>query len=230
MIITIDGPAGSGKSTAARRLAQRLGNSYLDTGAMYRAVAYQALEQGLGNGDVRELTELAQNLDLELEFGPDHTRVLIDGRDVSETIRSLKVSRHTSAIASVQPLRDVLVERQRGIGMSLGSFVTEGRDQGSVVFPDADVKFVLDASSERRAWRRYDDIISVDNSVSYEEVLAHVKQRDAIDAVQWAPLLKPGAAIIVDTTEMTIEEVAEELEGYARKKKNNNNTCNLPVL
>ncbi len=216
MIITIDGPAGSGKSTTARKLAARLDIAYLDTGAMYRGVAYEVLRQNVDTGDPEALLEVARGVDISLDCGPMKTTVRIAGQDVSDAIRSMKVSKATSAIASIQPIRDLLVSRQKNIGVELGSFVTEGRDQGSVVFPDADVKFVLDATPDRRARRRLEDLRVAGQEAQLDEVLAHFKYRDSIDEHQWEPLLKPGAAIRVDTTDMTLDEVVDELERQVR--------------
>ena len=154
MIITIDGPAGSGKSTAARKLAAVLDIPYLDTGAMYRAITYKALETGTPLDDPEALVELARDTDIQLDCGPTHVRVVMDGRDVSEAIRSMRVNQHTNCIARVPGVRQVLVEKQQQIGKQLGSLVTEGRDQGSVVFPDAEVKFLVDADDLKRAERR----------------------------------------------------------------------------
>ncbi len=218
MIITIDGPAGSGKSTVARKLAQRLSIAYLDTGAMYRAVAYQVIKENAENADHAAMATIARRTRLSLGCGPEIARVLVNGRDVSGEIRTLEVSRVTSAVASVQSIRDLLVEQQHAIGASLGSFVSEGRDQGSVVFPDADVKFILEASDRRRAERRLEDMCSAGESVSFDEVLEHVRQRDAADEHQWEPLLAPGAAIRIDTTAMTIDEVVDTLADHVRTR------------
>jgi len=217
MIITIDGSAGSGKSTAARKLAARLELPYLDTGAMYRAVAYHALKQGVDFDDPEALTALVRRAKLELDCGPTHTRVKIDGRDVSEAIRSNEVSRYTSPVARTQPIRDILVEKQRAIGRKLGSLVTEGRDQGSVVFPDADMKFVMEATLEKRAQRRYAELQADGEEVDIDEVRRNLESRDAVDARQWAPLLEPGAAIHIDTSRMTIGQVVDRLMAHIRQ-------------
>ena len=217
MIITIDGPAGSGKSTAARKLAARLEIPYLDTGAMYRALAYLALQQGLDLADREALIRLARDADLELDCGPTHTRVKANGHDVSEAIRSMAISQTTSPIACTQEIRDILVEKQRAIGKKLGSFVTEGRDQGSVVFPDADVRFVVDADIDRRAQRRHQELTAEGEDVKVETVRASLGARDANDAKQWAPLLEPGQAIRIDTSHMTIAEVVERLVAHVKQ-------------
>lgn len=217
MIITIDGPAGSGKSTAARKLAARLEIPYLDTGAMYRALAYLALQQGLDLADREALIRLARDADLELDCGPTHTRVKVNGHDVSEAIRSMAISQTTSPIARTQEIRDILVEKQRAIGKKLGSFVTEGRDQGSVVFPDADVRFVVDADIDRRAQRRHQELTAEGEDVKVETVRAGLGARDANDAKQWAPLLEPGQAIRIDTSHMTIAEVVERLVAHVKQ-------------
>ena len=211
MIITIDGPAGSGKSTAARKLAAAMEIPYLDTGAMYRALAYLALREGVPLSDTEQLIRLAHGADMVLECGPTHVRVKVNGHDVSEAIRSLAVSQATSPIARTQGVRDVLVEKQRQIGRKLGSFVTEGRDQGSVVFPEADVKFVLDADINKRAERRLVELTADGEDAVLDVVRAGLEARDTNDAVQWAPLLEPGAAIHIDTTHMTIAQVVERL-------------------
>jgi CMP/dCMP kinase len=217
MIITLDGPAGSGKSTAARKLAARLEVPYLDTGAMYRALAHAALQKGTNLEDQPVLIELAKGTELELDCGPTHTRVKVNGHDVTEAIRTLAVSQATSAIARVQGVRDILVEKQRAIGRKLQSFVTEGRDQGSVVFPDAEVKFVVDADLDKRAQRRQQEMEADGEDVDFAVVRANLAARDANDARQWAPLMAPGEAIHIDTTPMTIAEVVDRLLAHVRQ-------------
>ena len=217
MIITIDGPAGSGKSTAARKLAARLEVPYLDTGAMYRAVAYKAMQAGAELDHPEALVQIAREADLTLDCGPTHTRVKLDGHDVSEAIRSFEVNAVTPHVATNQAIRDLLVEKQRAIGRSLGSVVTEGRDQGSVVFPDADVKFVLDATLERRAQRRYQELAADGEEVPLEKIRDNLALRDRDDRRQWAPLLEPGEAIVVDTTSLTIPQVIDRLVAHVRQ-------------
>lgn len=214
MIITIDGPAGSGKSTAARKLAARLEIAYLDTGAMYRAIAYQALQDGVDFQDADTLTALARRTDLQLDCGPTHTRVKVNGHDVSEAIRSMEISRYTSPVASTPAIREMMVAKQRAIGSQLGSLVSEGRDQGSVVFPDADVKFVMDAALEKRAQRRHQELQADGEDVEYPAVLENLRARDANDAKQWAPLDQPGAAVRIDTSHMSIAEVVDSLVSH----------------
>jgi len=209
MIITIDGPAGSGKSTAARKLAARLDIAYLDTGAMYRALAFAASQRGVDLNDEPALLDFARSVRLELDCGPTHTRVRVDGRDVSEAIRTMEVSTKTSQLAECQAVRDLMVERQRRLGRTLKSFVAEGRDQGSVVFPGADTKFVLEASLERRAHRRYQEMTTGGEDVDIALVMANLKARDQVDLKQWEALLVPGRAIVIDTTELTIREVVD---------------------
>lgn len=211
MVITIDGPAGSGKSTVARKLAARLEIPYLDTGAMYRALAYEALQRGVAVDDLEAVTAIARDSRLELDCGPTFTRVRVDGHDVSEAIRTMAVSAVTSSIAKNQAVRALLVAQQRTLGASMGSFVTEGRDQGSVVFPDADVKFVLDATLEARALRRYREMVADGEVVELEAVRENLQRRDAVDSRQWEPLLGRGEAIVIDTTDMTIQDVIERM-------------------
>ncbi len=216
MIITIDGPAGSGKSTAARKLAARLGIAYLDTGAMYRAIALAAVQQGVGLDDPAALAEVARRCDINVDCGPTHTRVTLDGRDVSEAIRSMEVSRATSYVARVPEIRRLLVEKQREIGRKLGSVVSEGRDQGSVVFPDADVKFLLDADLHQRAERRYLELVAEGEKASLDEILDNLRHRDGNDQCQWAPLLAAGDAIRIDTTGIGLPEVVDRLHEEVR--------------
>lgn len=217
MIITIDGPAGSGKSTAARKLAARLGIAYLDTGAMYRTVALAALRKGLSLDDTAALVALANACDIEVDCGPTHTRVTLDGEDVSEALRSMAVNRITSFVARIPEIRRRLVEHQRAIGRRLGSLVSEGRDQGSVVFPDADIKFFLDAGIESRARRRYQEMTAEGEEASYEAILANFEERDGNDRHQWAPLLEPESALRIDTSNMTVHEVVERLVEEVRR-------------
>jgi CMP/dCMP kinase len=211
MIITIDGPAGSGKSTSARKLAAMLGVAYLDTGAMYRAIALAAIQQNVPLDNEKALIDLAERSDIEVDCGPTHTRVTLDGVDVSEAIRTMAVNQATNYVARIPDIRRLLVEKQRAIGRKLGSLVTEGRDQGSVVFPDADAKFFLDASLEKRAERRYLELVAEGEEASYDDILQNLRHRDGNDQCQWAPLLRPDSATRIDTTNMTIHEVIEQL-------------------
>ena len=209
MIITIDGSAGSGKSTAARKLAARLGVAYLDTGAMYRAIAWSALERGIDYTDPAVLLAAAREVDMELDCGPTHTRIRVDGRDVSEAVRSMAVSGVTPYVARHQGIRALLVERQQEIGQKLGSLVAEGRDQGSVVFPEAQVKFVVDASVQVRARRRLADLVADGEEVRISAVIDNLHLRDRDDSKQWEPLLAAGEAIVVDTSNLTLAEVVD---------------------
>lgn len=219
MIVTIDGPAGSGKSTVAQRLARRLGIAYLDTGAMYRAVALKALRNRVSLDDASGLAVLAQGMDMRFVPGQPSQRVIVDGLDVTDDIRTMQVNEATPSVAKVPQVRQALVDKQRRLGEHLGALVAEGRDQGSVVFPAADVKFVLDGQVERRAQRRYSEMRSAGQEVSYEHVLANLTQRDQGDQKHWLGLLQSGQAIHVDTTTMDVDEVVDYLYQEVMKRK-----------
>ncbi|MDP6044656.1 MAG: (d)CMP kinase [Phycisphaerae bacterium] len=212
MVITIDGPAGSGKSTASRRLAAALGLAYLDTGATYRGLAYYALELGADLEDEAALADLAGKIDLQLIPDDNGVRVLISGKDVSAAIRTEQITALTRHAAGSALVRGVLVQLQRKIGRELGGFVTEGRDQGSVVFPDADVKFYLDASAEIRARRRTDELQSAGADADYDDILQSIIDRDQRDiARQVGPLVRPDGAIVIDTSDMDINQVTDAM-------------------
>lgn len=201
-MITIDGPAGAGKSTIAKLLARRLGIRYLDTGAMYRAVAWKARRDGVATDKEEALAALARATRIVVDEG----RVEVDGEDITGRIRTEEISQAASIISAHAKVRQALVELQREIGRH-GSLVTEGRDQGSVVFPDADWKFFLVASLEERARRRQRDV-----GGSLEEVRADLERRDARDRNRAAsPLVRPAGAIEIDTTELTVEEVLKRI-------------------
>ncbi len=218
MIVTIDGPAGSGKSTAARKLAARLQIPYLDTGAMYRAIAYECVRRGVDLADEETVSTVAKGLKLEIDCGPTHTRIRVNGQDVSEAIRTMEVSSATSQIAKMPSVRKLLVEQQRQIGAKLESFVSEGRDQGSVVFPQADVKFVLEASLARRAQRRFEEMVGDGEAVTVDRVEQNLSGRDAVDARQWEPLLSDASAIIIDTSKLSIQEVVDLLADHVQDR------------
>ncbi|MCY2931593.1 MAG: (d)CMP kinase [Planctomycetota bacterium] len=212
MIITIDGPAGSGKSTAARGLARALGIAYLDTGATYRVVTLAALERGLDLADADALAQLARGLDVQFVPAPEGLRVLLEGRDVSDAIRRRDVTENSRYVASPANVRAVLVDLQRRLGAELGSFVTEGRDQGSVVFPQADLKVYLDADPAQRALRRAAEMTARGEAADVQGVLADILKRDASDAGrQTGPLCRPADAVVVDTTGKSIDETLAAL-------------------
>ena len=217
MIITIDGPAGSGKSTTARKLAARLGIPYLDTGAMYRVITLAALEAALDLQDEAALARLAERLaargEYQLDLGPTHIRVSLHGRDVTEEIRSMRVSSHTRYIAASPGVRRILIAKQRELARQLGSLVTEGRDQGTAAFPDADAKFFLDADRQKRAERRFHDLLAEGEEVTLDQVLANVDERDRTDSERTvAPLAVPADAVRIDTSALSIAAVLDQIE------------------
>lgn len=220
MIITIDGPAGSGKSTAARELAKALGIAHLDTGATYRAVTLKALREKIDLSDEEALVEAARRAKIEVQADPHAMKVFLDGRDVTADIRGVEVTENASRIACSGGVRGVLVGLQRTIGAQLGSFVTEGRDQGSVVFPDADVKFYIDAPPEVRAQRRADEMEAAGEKIDYQQVLKDLLHRDHRDSTRAvAPLIQPDDAIEVTTAGKEIPEVTAELLRHVEARR-----------
>jgi cytidylate kinase len=212
MIITIDGPAGSGKSTAARELARALRIACLDTGATYRAAALKALRAGVDLEDEAAVAACARSADIRLAPRDEAVGVLLDGADVTAEIRTPEVSEGASRIARCAAVREVLVDLQRKIGRQLGDFVSEGRDQGSIVFPGADVKFYLDAAPEVRARRRCAELAAAGRRGSYEDILQAIRRRDRRDSTRRVgPLVKPDGAVAVDTSNMSIPQMSAEL-------------------
>jgi cytidylate kinase len=211
VIVTIDGPAGSGKSAAALMLAKRLNAPHLDTGAMYRAVALDALERHL-LGDPDAIAARARQMTLTFDWSKTPAAVLLDGRDVSDLIRSPQVTAVTYEAADNPWVREELVRHQRQIGKSVPNLVTEGRDQGSVVFPNAGFKFYLDAHPEERARRRITQLAAKGITAELHDVLHQIVQRDMRDQARAVgPLSRPKDAIVLDTTDMTLEQVVEEM-------------------
>jgi cytidylate kinase len=208
LIIAIDGPVGSGKSSAARRVAELLGYMYLDSGAMYRAVALKAIRQKIDFADEARLEKLAAETRIDLLAGEKGQRVILDGADVTSEIRTPSVSQSSSKIAMLAEVRRHLVAEQRRAGAA-GGVVMEGRDIGTAVFPDADVKIYLDASVEVRAHRRLQEHIARSENISLEQMMEEVRQRDARDKEREAsPLTRAADAILVDNTAMDVEETA----------------------
>lgn len=207
-IIAIDGPSGAGKSTLGRRLARELGLLYIDTGAMYRAVALAATAAGVDESDAEALASVAHRAAVRLEGDPDSLRVYLDGRDVSEEIRGEGVGRTASVVSAVPGVRRELVRRQRELGEAGGGCVLDGRDVGTVVFPSADVKFFLTAVPEARARRRLDEERARDRVQTFEATLADINERDLRDATRDdSPLRIADDAVVIDTTELSAEEV-----------------------
>ncbi|MGC8559609.1 MAG: (d)CMP kinase [Phycisphaerae bacterium] len=211
MIIAIDGPAGSGKSAVATELARKLGFVHLDTGAMYRAVALAALEAGVIS-DPHAVAELSRNVRIDLHFAVEPTEVLLNGRDVTADIRRPEVTNVTYCAADNPEVRAELVRQQRLIASRIESLVTEGRDQGTVVFPNAEFKFFIDAQPQERARRRVHQLTLKGIDAPYETVLQELLKRDERDRSRLVGPLKPADdSITIDSTEMNLSEVVTML-------------------
>jgi len=219
LIIAIDGPVGSGKSTVARRVAELLGSTYLDSGAMYRALAWKALQRSVPLDDPPRLEALAADTRIDLEAGRDGLHVRLDGRDVTSAIRTPEVSEGASRVAVVPGVRRLMVAEQQRAGRR-GGVVMEGRDIGTVVFPRADLKIYLDASVEVRAERRLRELQGRGESISLEQMQEDVRERDRRDKSREAsPLIRAPDAVLVDNSAMDVEETARLLALLARQKK-----------
>ncbi len=218
LIITIDGPAGAGKSTLARALAAHLGWTYLDTGAMYRAVGLAAYEAGVDVSDQEALSQVVSSLELDIAPGPEATRVFLNGREVTTAIREPHISSLASRASAWDFVRRAMVSLQQRLG-SNGRIVAEGRDMGTVVFPEAGLKFFLDAKPEERAGRRYKELIEMGRDVRLEDVAEDMAQRDLADSTRdLAPLRPADSAVIIDTTGQPPDEVLSRLIEVAEEK------------
>jgi cytidylate kinase len=219
LIITIDGPAASGKSTVARLLARKLGASFLDTGAMYRAVTLAAMRAGVDLNDEQKLLDITQACEFQFSVKAGKMTVRIDNTDVTEQIRSPEVTANARYIAAAPGVRKKLVQMQRQFAADRHKIVTEGRDQGTVAFGDADIKFYLTADSAERARRRQAELQDKGSAGSIEQIQKAIEERDKSDESRTVGPLKPAEdAIIVDTTNLSIEQVVEKLADYIKKK------------
>jgi cytidylate kinase len=222
-IIAVDGPSGAGKSTLGRRLARELGLLYIDTGAMYRAVALAVASAGVSTSDAEAVAEVAHRASVKLEGDPDSLRVFLDGRDVSEEIRGEEVGRVASVVSTIPAVRRELVRRQREMGDEGEGrgVVLDGRDIGTVVFPSADVKFFLTAVPEARARRRLDEERERDRAAqTFEETLADINERDHRDATRDdSPLRIADDAVVIDTTELSADEVFQRMLQVVRERQ-----------
>jgi cytidylate kinase len=209
-IIAIDGPAGSGKSTTARLVAKKLGFVYLDTGAMYRAITFKALENGVDVNDKNELEELAKNSVITFDIKDGINRIWLDGKDVTEKIREPQVDKNVSYVSMHKKVRKVLVEKQKKMGKET-DLVAEGRDTTTVVFPHA-FKVYLDANLEERAKRRFLELKEKGIKTTLEEQMAEISRRDKLDSEREAsPLLQDKDAVVVDTSHLTIEQQVDRV-------------------
>ena len=212
IIIAIDGPAGTGKSSVARELARRLGLDFLDTGAMYRAAASVALDRGIALDEVQELIRAVREADIRFDWAKDPPLIIAAGAPVNMRIRAQDVTAVVSAYAGVRALRELMVSQQRDIAKAHKRLVSEGRDQGSVVFPDAKVKFYLDASSHVRAQRRLAQLRDSGVGADLANLEREIEARDASDKGRAVgPLTCPPGAVVVDTSRMSFDEVVQRL-------------------
>jgi cytidylate kinase len=220
LIIAIDGPSGAGKSTLGRRLARELGLLYVDTGAMYRAAALAVVGAGVNAADADEVARVAAGAQIELAGDPDSLRVLLEGRDVSADIRTEQITRLSSVISAIPAVRRDLVRRQREMAARGDGVVLDGRDIGTIVFPEADVKFFLTAVPEERAKRRFDEDHAREPDLTYQETLADLNTRDARDSTRAdSPLRIAEDAVVIDTTELSVEQVFARMLEVVRERR-----------
>jgi cytidylate kinase len=223
LIVTIDGPAGTGKSSVARILAKRLGLEFLDTGAMYRAAAAVAIDSGITLASPDDLIAAVASQDMRFDWTRDPPELLCGGRSMMSRIREADVTKLVSPVSAIPGLRRDLVRKQRAIGSTHSRLVTEGRDQGSVVFPDADVKFYLDASAEVRAKRRFEQLVASGairgEASELSMLLKEIVARDLSDSTRRdGPLICPEDAIRIDTSNMSFDQVVSALEEQVRRR------------
>ena len=213
MIIAIDGPSGAGKSTLGKMLAKKLGLLYLDTGAMYRAAALSAIQEGISLDDNKSVARLTEQADIDLVGEPEDLKVILDGKDVSAEIRTLEVAQAASVVSTISEVRRIMVRHQREIGSrDPKGCVLEGRDIGSVVFPNADYKFFLTAKPEARAQRRFAEDAAKGRVSTFEQTLAEINERDERDVSREdSPLTIAADAIVIDTSELDLSEVFAEM-------------------
>lgn len=222
MIVAIDGPSGAGKSTLAKRLAKELGFTYLDTGAMYRALALKVLRQKIDLGDQRRLAALVRDTEIGLRENGGRLHVMLDGVDVADLIRTPEVSQTASKVSAQRLVRERMLELQRAAA-GKRHVVAEGRDIGTVIFPGAEVKLYLDASVRERARRRHQELDADGREVSFEETVRELEQRDRRDSERdLAPLRKAEDAIAIDSSELTADAVAQRALELIRSRLNKN--------
>jgi cytidylate kinase len=222
MIIAIDGPSGAGKSTLGKMLAKELGLLYLDTGAMYRAVGLAVLEKGINFDDNEKVSEIAADTNIELVGEPENQKVFLDERDVSAEIRTNAVGQAASIVSTISQVRKILVEHQRTLGEnSEKGCVLDGRDIGTIIFPNADAKFFLTAKPEARARRRYEEDLNKAHITTYKETLAEINLRDKRDVSRAdSPLTISEDAVVIDTSELDLREVFEQMMSVVRESQN----------
>lgn len=210
-VIAIDGPVGAGKSTVARALAQRLGARYVDTGAMYRSVAHLAASRGIDWQDRAAVARVAREIAIEFRPAPTGQRVLVGGADVTDAIRTPRISEGASVVSQYPEVRESLVALQRGMAQG-GDVIMEGRDIGTVVFPDAEVKIFLDATLDERARRRHRELAAKGEAVTYEAVREAMRERDHRDSTRaHSPLRAAPDAVAIDSTYLTVEQVVDAI-------------------
>ena len=220
--VAIDGPASSGKSTVAKIIAKRFGYVYCDTGAMYRSVTWAALENGIDVSDTKQVIDLARRIKITFEPGQPDQRVFVDGHEVTKDIRTEKIAANVSAVAAIPEVRAHMVEQQRQIAQA-GGIVMDGRDIGTTVLPDAQVKVFLVASAHERARRRYEENLQKGLATqSLDELEAAIKLRDQKDSTRKvSPLTQAKDAILIDTTSLTIDQVVDEISALIKKNQDN---------
>lgn len=213
-IVTLDGPSGSGKGTVGRLLAQVLNFNYLDSGLLYRGVAILVIEKDIALSDVSNIEEIARNMNLE--FSSENNKIFLDGIDVSNSIRTEEISIVSSKVAQLKAVRAILHEIQRGYLKGNG-LIADGRDMGTVIFPDADLKIFITASPEARAYRRHKELLGRGESVSLRDLERSIASRDRSDSERKiSPLVPAVDAVIIDTSNMTVEEVKDEIVKHYR--------------
>lgn len=220
MIVTIDGPAGSGKSSVARQIANKLNWIYLDTGATYRCAALLAHQAGIDASCAEKIADCLKSSKISFEYDSGDVRVFLDSQDVTDKIRSEEISELASKLATNCKIRSALVEKQRQIASQYPNVITEGRDQGSVVFKDAELKIYMNANPRERANRRYRQLKEQGYDADYEQILQAIIERDNRDKTRRiSPLVVPEDAIVIDTTDLTIEQVVEQIINLIEQRR-----------